>query len=680
MWHIPRRQLRAALAQQIKRQPVQALRHQLLKAFSTVTIQGQSSDVVRKLMKIVKSDADINEYNKTYGTPGLRRTTVIKIGGEVLENEMATLVESLTFLKDAGLFPIVVHGAGPQMNDELKKAGVEPQYVKGNRVTDKKTLAIAKKVFLAANRKLVDALAKAGVPARPITNGVFEAKLRDLDVFGYVGEVDKIHGDSVYSALDAGQIPVLSCLGESIDGRLLNINADVAARELAITLQPLKTIFINAKGGWFEDGKKLASIDMSKDYKEMASRDYTGRQGTLLKLNEINTLLQALPHSSSVVLTSASALSQEILTGHSAGTVCIRGGEDSSVPLIFSSGKKKVGLMGARGYVGRELIRVIGAHPELDLVCASSRALIGQKVIEIANAPPLNPHTNLPATTVENTPLRLHPELEFCSIDDKQLATEPIAKEVDVWVLALPNGMCQQYATALDALNQPKQVVIDLSADQRFNDSWIYGLPETPGVRAKLAGATRISNPGCYATGAQVGLLPLLPFLNAAVPPHVFGVSGYSGAGTGLSPNNDLNVLHDNIVAYKSVQHIHENEVSHQLGTRVAFMPHVAPWFQGIHLTLSMHLNTDKSTQDVIQLYKDFYAAEPMVHVVDGMPLVKANSKHHHATIGGITVDEKNRRVAVVVTIDNLLKGAASQAIQNINLALGIDELTGLQS
>ncbi|OQR93837.1 hypothetical protein ACHHYP_02203 [Achlya hypogyna] len=675
MWPRSRRLLRAA-----KSLRPSFVRHAPVRTFAAVVPPpNAASDVVRQLLRIVKTEADIAEYNTTYGTPGVRRTTVIKIGGEVLENEMDTLVASLRFLQAAGLSPIVVHGAGPQMNDELAAAGVEPRYVQGNRFTDKATLAIAKKVFLAANRKLVGALGRAGVPARPITNGVFEASVRDLETFGYVGEVRGIDGAPVHAALDAGQIPVLSCLGESNDGQLLNINADVAARELAINLQPLKTIFINAKGGWIEDGVKLAAIDMSKDYATMASRDYTGRQGTLLKLNEIHMLLQALPHSSSVVLTSASALAQEILTGHSAGTVCTRGGAAVDAPLQFTSGKKKVGLMGARGYVGRELLRVLGGHPDLDVVVASSRALVGQKVLDLAAAPPLNPHTNLPAAGVDHTRLRLHPELTFTSLDDKDLATAPIAKDVDVWVLALPNGMCQQYASALDALRVPGQVVIDLSADQRFNAQWVYGLPETPGTRAKLTGATRIANPGCYATGAQLGLLPLLPFLDPAVPPHVFGVSGYSGAGTGLSPNNDLNVLADNLVAYKSVGHIHEREVSHQLGARIAFMPHVAPWFQGIHLTLSLTLAAPQTQAEVQERFAAFYATEPLVRVVDDVPQVKASAGHHHATIGGIAVDEAHKRVALVVTIDNLLKGAASQAMQNINLALGMDELSGLK-
>ncbi|RHY26359.1 hypothetical protein DYB32_007706 [Aphanomyces invadans] len=644
-----------------------------------------SPELVKQLLTLMKSEKDIQEYIKVYGTPGLRRTAVIKIGGEVVDRELDVLVKSLIFLKDAGLFPIVVHGAGPQMNDELAKAGVEPQYVQGNRVTNKETLAIAKRVFLAANRKLVDALVCAGVGVRPITNGVFEASIRDLDVYGYVGEVNKIHNESVYSAIEANQIPVLSSLGESVDGQLLNINADIAARELAISLQPFKTIFINSKGGWIEDGVKLPTIDMSKDYEPMAAKDYTGRQGTLLKLNEINLLVNSLPRSSSVVLTSASALSREILSNYSAGTVCTRGGDAATLqPLQFNSNKYKVGLLGARGYVGRELIRVVGGHSDLELVVASSRALVGQKVLDIAKAPPLNPHTNLPATTsIHNRQLDGIPsELEFCALEDSDLASFALAKEMDMWVLALPNGHCERYVVALERLksrSKKDQVIIDLSADQRFNDKWVYGLPEVPGKRQLLHNAKRISNPGCYATGAQLGILPLLPFLAPDQMPHVFGVSGYSGAGTGLSRNNDLNVLSDNLIAYKIVQHIHENEVSHQLGTQVAFMPHVAPWFQGIHLTLSMQLHDKSMTKDqLVALYRSFYASEPLVQVVDDVPQVKHNATHHHTTIGGISVDNVHGRVALVVTIDNLLKGAASQAIQNINLSLGLEELCGL--
>ncbi|KAE8888845.1 hypothetical protein PF005_g18202 [Phytophthora fragariae] len=659
-----------------------------------------TDDYALNLAKVLAPEQTLEEFKQLYRTPGVKHTTVIKIGGEVIINELETLIESLRFMKDTGLFPILVHGAGPQMNAELDKQGVEPQYVGGNRVTDQKTLDIAKTIFIDTNAKLVAALNKAGVPAKGITSGVIQADFKDKDVYGFVGEVNKIHGDPVQAAIDAGEIPVLSCLGESASGQTLNINADVAARQLALNLQPLKTIFVNAKGGWIEDdGTKLKTIVMAKDYERMAARDYTGRQGTLLKLNEINTLLQGLPSSSSVVLTSASQLMREIVSKKSAGTTCIKGEKSaaassksdvkvSTVPR-GPNGKYRVGLLGARGYVGRELIRVIGRHPELELVCASSRALGGEKVVKVAAAAPLNPHTKLPAKPVEDVKLNIDPELEFCELGLDDIATSPFGESVDVWVLALPNGYCEKYATALDALRRKDKIIIDLSADQRFNSEWTYGLPEAAGGRTRLQGATHIANPGCYATGAQVGLMPLLggkpevsgKHLDETVPPHVFGLSGYSGAGTNPSAANDLNVLKDNIIAYKSVKHIHEHEISHQLGTSVRFMPHVAPYFQGIHLTLSAQLADNgviTSAKQAEELYQEFFANEALVKVQSDIPFVKNNAYHPHVTVGGFQLDPDTGRLVVISTIDNLLKGAATQAVQNINIALGIDEYSGI--
>ncbi|KAL7691588.1 putative N-acetyl-gamma-glutamyl-phosphate reductase, type 1, aspartate/glutamate/uridylate kinase [Plasmopara halstedii] len=659
-----------------------------------------SDDYALKLAKVLAPEETLKEFEHLYRTPGKKHTTVIKIGGDVIIHELETLIESLRFMKDTGLHPILVHGAGPQMNDELAKQGVEPHYVGGNRVTDQKTLDIAEKIFLDTNAKLVAALGKASVPAKGIVSGVFEAEFKDKDVFGFVGEVNKVHGGPVQTVIDAGEIPVLSCLGKSADGQTLNINADVAARQLALSLQPLKTIFVNAKGGWIaDDGTKLKTINMAKDYKRMAAQDYTGRQGTLLKLNEINTLLQGLPSTSSVVLTSASELMREIMSKKSAGTTCIKGetlAVTSAKPTIkeaavlrCQNGKYRVGLLGARGYVGRELIRVISRHAELELVCASSRALIGQRVLDVASKVPTNPHTQTPSKPIENEKLNIDPELEFCELGLDNIATSPFAEIVDVWVLALPNGYCEEYAGVLDALHRKNKLIIDLSADQRFNAEWTYGLPEAPGGRMRLQGATHIANPGCYATGAQIGLLPLLggkpevsgKLIDEIIPPHVFGVSGYSGAGTNPSMANDLKMLQDNIIAYKSVRHIHEQEIGYQLGTAIRFMPHVASYFQGIHLTLSAQLADNgliTSAKQAEELYHEYFANEALIKVQSDVPFVKDNAYHPHVSVGGFQLDPDTGRLVVIATIDNLLKGAATQAVQNINIALGMDEYSGI--
>jgi len=227
-----------------------------------------------------------------------------------------------------------------------------------------------------------------------------------------------------------------------------------------------------------------------------------------------------------------------------------------------------VALIGARGYTGQALINLINAHPHLTLSHVSSRELEGK---------PLEGYTKS-KLTYEN----LHVE------DVRRLED---SGEVDCWVMALPNGVCKPFVDAVDSSTKPKEgrktVIVDLSADYRFNDKWTYGLP---GIfvfltmltlelqsRQKLREATHISNPGCYATAAQLGIAPLLEFV--AGPPTVFGVSGYSGAGTKPSPKNDVNNLKDNLIPYSLTDHIHEREISHHLKSPVSFIPHVAQWY-----------------------------------------------------------------------------------------------------
>lgn len=146
-------------------------------------------------------------------------------------------------------------------------------------------------------------------------------------------------------------------------------------------------------------------------------------------------------------------------------------------------------------------------------------------------------------------------------------------------------------------------------------------------TRANLAKATRISNPGCYATAAQLAIAPLVPYLSGE--PTVFGVSGYSGAGTKPSPKNDVNQLTDNLMPYSLTDHIHEREIGTQLGTTVAFIPHVAVWFQGIHQTINIPLSKQMTSRDIRNLYQDRYAGEKLIKVVGEAPLVKNISGKH---------------------------------------------------
>ncbi|MDQ1118824.1 N-acetyl-gamma-glutamyl-phosphate reductase [Pseudoxanthomonas winnipegensis] len=308
-----------------------------------------------------------------------------------------------------------------------------------------------------------------------------------------------------------------------------------------------------------------------------------------------------------------------------------------------------VGIVGARGHTGTELIKLIAAHPQLRLTFVSSRELDGQPVRE---------HNAAYAG-----------ELRFENLDADAVA----AKGADAVILALPNGKAQAYADALAAA-RPETVLVDLSADYRFEPSWYYGLPEL--TRGAYAGQKHISNPGCYATAMQLAIAPLLDQL--AGPPQCFGVSGYSGAGTTPSDKNNPALLADNLMPYSLTDHMHEREVSAHLRVPVEFMPHVAPHFRGITMTVNLWLQQPMTREAVKARYQARYAGEPLIEVVDDAPWVSRIAGRHGVQIGGFTLAPGGKRVVVVSTLDNLLKGAATQAMQNLNLALGLPELTAI--
>jgi len=312
---------------------------------------------------------------------------------------------------------------------------------------------------------------------------------------------------------------------------------------------------------------------------------------------------------------------------------------------------KIINLIGGRGYTGSELLGLIAGHPDMDLGIASSRSSAGQSI-----------HSTCPDWPDDGkTFTRLEPE-------------DVSAYPADAWVLALPNGLAGAWVESIRA-DFPDSVILDLSADYRFDPDWVYGLPER--FRDNIRGARLIANPGCYATGSQLGLLPIADYLLGA--PVIFGVSGHSGAGKTPSPRNDPEVLRDNMIPYALSGHMHEKEISHQLGMDVRFMPHVAEFFRGISLTISFELDHIATVAKLQRLFKAAYAEEPRVKVCEKIPQVSAIQGSPDVHIGGFDVDQRNpTRASMVVVLDNLLKGAASQAMQNLNLALGLEENAGL--
>ena len=312
---------------------------------------------------------------------------------------------------------------------------------------------------------------------------------------------------------------------------------------------------------------------------------------------------------------------------------------------------RTINLIGGRGYTGSELLGLIATHPGMGLGMASSRSHAGQKISSTCDRWPDDGRC-------------------FTRLEPEGVSAYP----ADAWVLALPNGLAGAWVTAIKR-EFPDSVILDLSADYRFDPDWAYGLPER--YREQICSAHLIANPGCYATGAQLGLLPLADNLVSA--PAVFGVSGFSGAGKTPSPKNDPQVLKDNMIPYALSGHMHEKEIGYQLNTDVQFMPHVAAFFRGISLTIAFELDYVKSTAELESLFRAEYTNESRIHVSSEIPQVRAVQGTPDVHIGGFTLDARDpTRGSLVVVLDNLLKGAASQALQNLNLALGLDENAGI--
>ncbi|HEY4555685.1 MAG TPA: N-acetyl-gamma-glutamyl-phosphate reductase [Lysobacter sp.] len=313
------------------------------------------------------------------------------------------------------------------------------------------------------------------------------------------------------------------------------------------------------------------------------------------------------------------------------------------------SGRIGVGLVGARGYVGAELIALLAAHPVFELAYVGSRELDGQRLADHHPAYAGDLRYSAPA-----------PE-----------ALPPLG--ADAVILALPNGKAGAAVAAFDSAGGDP-VIVDLSADYRFDAGWYYGLPEL--TRGAYRGERRISNPGCYATAMQLAVAPMLDLLDG--PVQCFGVSGWSGAGTSPSDKNDPELLRDNLMPYALTGHVHEREVSARLAHPVEFMPHVAPHFRGLTITANLRLAAPVTREDVLARYRARYRDEPLVVLRDEAPWVSRIAGRHHVELGGFALDASGRRLVVVATEDNLLKGAATQALQNLNRAFGLDEWLGI--
>ena len=336
----------------------------------------------------------------------------------------------------------------------------------------------------------------------------------------------------------------------------------------------------------------------------------------------------------------------------------------------------KVGLVGATGYAGQQLLLILEKHKEVEIVFLSSNSYEGKDISEI---------------------YKNYKEYYSKKLISQNEVEEKL-DEIDLLFLALPHGMSEKLA--YEALKKNVKV-IDLGADFRLDDSetyesWynvkheypeinneaVYGLPEL--YKEKIKKSNIIAAPGCYPTSAILGTAPLLKNNLADTKSIIVdSKSGVSGAGRGLKVDSLFTEVNENFKAYNLFMHRHTPEIEQEMGkaagkdVSVIFTPHLLPINRGILSTIYLDLKQKISQKEVYELYQEFYKNDYFVRINEELPEIK-NIKNTNICEIGLRVHEEKNKVIIVSTIDNLIKGAGGQAVQAMNIMFGIDEKEGL--
>lgn len=311
------------------------------------------------------------------------------------------------------------------------------------------------------------------------------------------------------------------------------------------------------------------------------------------------------------------------------------------------------GVIGASGYAGGELLRLLAAHPAIEVVGVAGSSTVGERLDAV------QPHL---AGVVD---------LHLGSIHDA-------VSGADVCFSCLPHGVLPGHLDAIEC-----DLLVDLAEDFRAGGSWVYGLPELE--RSLHRGASRIANPGCYPTAS---LLCLVPFARAGWIGDSVIIDALSGvSGAGRAPRDELlfSTIAGGAAAYGGVDHRHVAEIERGLSTfggqsaTVSFTPHLVPMSRGLLVTARFASASSVSDAKVLAVLHDLYEGEPFVQVVEEWPATKPVAGTNRAQVSA-RVDARGGYVIASCAIDNLGKGAAGQALQNANLALGLEETTGLEA
>ena len=287
---------------------------------------SQTHQTIVQLLSQISDKKEIRSYLNRFSEVGKTRFAVIKIGGAIIAEQLEETASALAFLHRVGLTPVVLHGGGPQLDQEITKRGIDTPKIDGLRVTQAAALDAARDVFFGANIKLVEAIREQGVAAHSLPTGVLEADYIDRETYGFVGEPTLVRQGMLQNSVAAGAIPIISCMGIGPGGQMLNINGDSATRALVAALEPMKIIFLSGVGGLLgEDGEALHSINLATDFSALMAADWV-HSGMRLKLQEIAQLLESAPLSTSVSITSPEGLLRELFTHGGSGTL-VRMGE-----------------------------------------------------------------------------------------------------------------------------------------------------------------------------------------------------------------------------------------------------------------------------------------------------------------------------------------------------------------
>lgn len=280
--------------------------------------------IVRLLSNLV-SAREIELYLKRFSELSRDRFAVVKVGGAVLRDDLPALVDSLAFLQQVGLTPIVIHGAGPQLDEEMAAEGLEKKLVDGLRYTSPEVLKVVRRVMRRENLRLVEALQQEGVRATSLLSGVFECEVLDAERFGLVGRVTRVDTDGLEAAVHADSIPVIVSLGETTGGQIVNINADWAANDLVKKIEPYKIIFLTGTGGLLNaEGRLIESISLATQYADLMAQPWV-HGGMRVKMEQIHDLLMSLPPTSSLSMTRPQEMAKELFTHRGSGTLVRRG-------------------------------------------------------------------------------------------------------------------------------------------------------------------------------------------------------------------------------------------------------------------------------------------------------------------------------------------------------------------